>query len=136
MVVRFAGGQDWGSRLGSDVASAGDLDADGTPDWLATDRNEIAGAVVVVSGRTGAQIRVVDGPPAPAPAIGWRVDVGPDADADGVRDFASSCFRPNGGLGMAGQGVIVFSGKTGERIRGFVLEDSLPPGEAGRAGPR
>ena len=129
IAVRLGDGRDKTSRYGSAVSVAGDVDADGTPDWLASEQHSFGGIVSVVSGRTVQEIRWADSADFELPPIGWEVVGGADVDADGVPDFAASRYWPKMGFGVPGQGVLVFSGRTGRRIRAFVLEGSLPPHE-------
>lgn len=102
--------------LGTNVASAGDLNGDGVPDivvgaagagWPMT-----TGAVNVYSGASGALLRSHTGPVNPNTQFAQRIAVGGDVDGDGVGDYMTSNIRGTGAFPNSGV-VYVFSGATG-----------------------
>ena len=98
--------------FGGAVATAGDVDADGSTDLLVGAANvDPAGAAYVVSGRTGAILRqLVAGNQAPV-RLGTSVATIGDANGDGVRDHAV------GASGLASPtSVALFSGQDGSLL--------------------
>ncbi|MBC8329882.1 MAG: FG-GAP repeat protein [Planctomycetes bacterium] len=110
--------------LGTVVAPAGDVDADGVPDLIFGTQYSApgglfqAGSALVHSGRTGAQLWRFDG----AGAIDWlgRAVCGAgDVDGDGHDDLLVGASRTSpGGLLDAGS-ALVYSGATGAQIWRF-----------------
>jgi hypothetical protein len=98
-------------RFGLLLRAAGDVDADGHPDWIgATDNaNGLAPAtdVRVVSGKDGSTIHDVPAPPANT-TFGFAASGIGDIDKDGHADFAISDAR--------GRALHLYSGKTGAKI--------------------
>lgn len=95
------------SRLGAVVRPAGDVDGDGVTDFLATQPAENFGArVEVVSGRTGAVLRIVQ--PIYMRAQNGRLDAVGIGDADGDQrgDYAIATDHET----------VVYSGATGARL--------------------
>lgn len=91
------------------VAAVGDLDHDGCDDYIVggTPIGDGRGAVVLISGRTGAIRRIHSGPFAGA-LVGDEVWPAGDMDGDGVMDYAAgNKFGSNSGV------VMVWSGATG-----------------------
>lgn len=102
------GDQCW---FGYSVAGLGDVDGDGWPDWVAgapyADLGaENAGRVRVVSGRTGANLHVIEGTTKNG-WYGWKVAGLGDVDGDDVPDFVVGAPREGGGR------IRVHSGATG-----------------------
>ena len=97
------------------VASAGDVDGDGTPDFAVGEPGAWAdtGRVRVWSGRTGAAILAVDGM-SPGDAFGHRVAGLGDVDGDGFGDVAASAPQP--GSGGARSYVRAISGASGAAL--------------------
>jgi hypothetical protein len=90
------------------LGKIGDLDGDGCDDFgYGRYGPNFEGNIVVVSGRTGAEIRTSVGL-APWGNLGYRVIGTGDLDGDGVPDYAGSNL--NGNL------VMVFSGATGATL--------------------
>src|SRR5690606_7810044 len=108
--------------LGATVSGAGDLDADGTPDFLAgaptdSDLGFARGSARTFSGADGSILHVLPGP-AGGSAYGSAVRGLGDVDADGHDDFAVFGLPPFDGSGaLAGS---VLSGATGLPLAGFV----------------
>jgi len=113
-----------GDRLGSSVASAGDLDGDGVPDFLAgapladpagLDR---AGSVFAFSGAAGALLFRFDGSFSHE-ELGTSVAGGGDGNGDGIPDLiAGGPFADPHGLTDGGS-AYVLSGATGALLRRF-----------------
>ncbi|MEZ5964055.1 MAG: FG-GAP and VCBS repeat-containing protein [Planctomycetota bacterium] len=103
-----------GIRFGQDIARIGDLDADGGDDF-AVGRND--GVAEIVSGRTGAVIRIHTCPPG---SVFAKVTGTGDVDGDGLPDYAigvGSAENPNATLNPGEAGwVAVFSGATGNEL--------------------
>jgi hypothetical protein len=119
--------------VGFSVAAIGDVDRDGIPDFVASDCDHFFGVVSIRSGKDGSILRTAEFDRNAAPTLGWRVVGGADLDGDGVPDFMASAYWPTGYQGVEGQGVYVFSGATGKRIRDFSLRERggtvpTPPG--------
>lgn len=95
----------------NEIASGADFDADGFPDLVVGSPEFVSGGwfvgrVQIVSGRTGASIRTIQG--AQAQSIGADVDVLGDLDGDGVSELLVEIF----------QGAVrVYSGATGAVLR-------------------
>jgi len=109
-----------GERLGAEVALVGDLDGDGTPEWVAARGGETPdGArpeLLVLSGRTGAVLHDLRGAgPLNELFLQSVVDLG-DVDGDGVDDlaFGNSTARVDGAPNRGR--VSVYSGRLGTRL--------------------
>lgn len=100
-----------GDRLGTSLEAAGDVNADGIPDLVATG----GGKAFVYSGRDGAVLRTLTSPgPLPLRAVSSAGD----ADRDGYADILAGATPPPPGQGgKPGPGApgaaYVFSGKDG-----------------------
>ncbi|HET6203469.1 MAG TPA: DUF1028 domain-containing protein [Planctomycetota bacterium] len=130
-------GEDAGDGLGSSVASTEDADGDGVPEVLlgAPGADPVgvldAGAVLVVSGLTGAVIRTLEGGGQPGEEFGSSVAAAGRVDADGVEDWiVGSPSSDVGALADAGRAWI-FSGATGAPLQ--VLEGEAAGARFGSA---
>jgi hypothetical protein len=76
------------------VALGPDADGDGAADLLVgtEDQAERRGAVMLFSGATGTEMARWQ-PPAEAVTFGWSIDLGPDADGDGLGDVVIAARR-------------------------------------------
>jgi len=103
-------------------AKLGDVDDDGCDDYVMGCWEPMArGAGVVVSGRTGAYLRVCYGE-LPGDGIGINVSECGDLDADGYQDFVTG----NGGGFFTSRGVArAFSSRTGQVLHQWVMTPSL-----------
>lgn len=91
-----------------------DLDGDGCDDLVVgVAEPTTAGGAVVLSGRTGAPLKIVVGP-MPGDYLGMGVACCGDLDGDGLPDIAAG----GGAIGSPGS-VQVFSSATGQRIRAW-----------------
>jgi len=91
-----------GDRFGWSLATGGDLDGDGVSElWSgAPGANAFSGELRVLSGLTGATLRVHNGNPALAERFGWSVARMPDQNGDGKTEYAAGA--PAVGLAVAG----------------------------------
>ena len=99
-----------GDRLGTTLEAAGDVNADGTPDVVATG----GGKVLVHSGRDGAVLRTISSPgPVPLTAVSTAGDI----NQDGHTDILAGATSPAPGQGPpappSAGAAFVFSGKDG-----------------------
>jgi hypothetical protein len=121
------------------VAAPGDLDADGTPDFIVTAPGENAGAMTnsgaayAINGKTGAMLYRLGNPhPEAAARFGNGIGDPGDVNGDGVGDVVIGAPGATSGGGSASQGrAYAFSGKTGALLQTF--EDPAPqtPGPFG-----
>lgn len=105
-------GQAAGENLGWAVAAAGDVDADGTGDFIVGAPSTGAGSARVYSGASGALLQALSGPGAGA-RFGVMVAGIGDVDGDGHADLLVTADRAGGGSGQA----FVVSGMTGATLR-------------------
>ena len=105
-------GQAAGENLGWSVAGAGDVDGDGTGDFIAGGPSQASGVVRVYSGATGAQLLALTGP---GNGLGFGMVVAGigDTDGDGRADLLIGAEDAAGGSGQ----VFVVSGMDGATIR-------------------
>jgi len=80
-----------GDELGFSLAAAGDVDADGTGDWIVSARLDDtvavdAGSALVISGADGSTLHTLYGE-AEGDRFGWSVGAAGDVDADGYDDL-------------------------------------------------
>ena len=113
-------GQQPGDRFGISVASAGDVDGDGTVDLLIGAPGHAAnglgsGTIVVFSGSTGLELKRMNGPEAFA-GLGTSVTGMGDVSGDGVPDLAAGAPTYAGVAANAGR-VSLFSGADGTVLR-------------------
>ncbi|MCK6570194.1 FG-GAP-like repeat-containing protein [Myxococcota bacterium] len=103
-----------GEQFGASVASAGDVDADGTPDFIVGGPGtpgSVSGHARVYSGATGALLHAVTDPDNTI-WFGLPVSGVGDIDQDGHDDFAVGASRFAGAGAFTGR-VTVYSGATG-----------------------
>ncbi len=108
--------------IANSFAKLGDVDGDGGDDYVMGCGDTTGrGAAVVVSGRTGAYIRVCYGE-LPGDDIGINVTECGDIDGDGYRDFVAG----NGGNIFTSRGVArAFSSWTGQVLHQWVMTPSF-----------
>jgi hypothetical protein len=101
------------SDLGTEIASIGDVDQDGVPDFLLAVPGETAfGTIRVLSGANGMMIRALHSP-FPNPNFGvWMKNVG-DVDRDGIDDVGVVAPEANPGSSTV---LRVFSPATGNVV--------------------
>jgi hypothetical protein len=110
-------------HLGRAVVGVEDLDDDGWPEVVAgVEWGNLpagdAGHLTVFSGKDGSVLRrIVDPDATGGERLGWHLAHVEDLDGDGFRDLvAGAYFATVGGKAQAGRAV-VFSGKTGAKLR-------------------
>jgi hypothetical protein len=109
------------SRFGQAMASVGDVNADGNPDFVvgAPFAGTQGRVSVVLVTSTGTEIRTVNHPDVQAPfssaVFGWSVAGLGDVNGDGVPDFAVGAPGQSEGTIFPGR-VHVFSGSDGSRL--------------------
>jgi hypothetical protein len=115
---------DWGdlssSQFGFAVAAVGDLDGDGLADVAigaphGQGLQPDSGYVFLMSGKTGALLRVLNGE-ASGDLFGWDVDGVADLDGDGVEDVLVGAPKHEGTTADSGA-AYVFSGASGALIK-------------------
>ncbi|HEX9794590.1 MAG TPA: integrin alpha [Planctomycetota bacterium] len=111
------GEQSW-QRFGHSLAFVGDVDRDGCDDFaVGSPRYDVgskrdAGRLQIFSGRTGAQLRVLQGGSGDV-MLGWAVAGGRDADFDGVPDFVVGSSYNSPGKPESPGAVELYSGADG-----------------------
>ena len=119
-----------GYRLGNSAVGVGDIDQDGTPDFVAGAPNANGkGAVMVYSGKDASVIHKIDGKTTRG-QFGQEVSEIGDFDGDGVPDFLVGEMAGRGDKPRSGR-VIVFSGKSAEPL--FVIGGEQPGDGFGNA---
>ena len=105
-----------GAQFGFWSARLGDVNADGTPDFVTSASGQTVGGVrqgqvYVISGQTGAALRTLNHPDAPQlnGDFGGNIIAPGDLNSDGVSDFVATA---SGTLAGSGAGY-AFSGSTG-----------------------
>jgi hypothetical protein len=117
--------------FGTTAAILGDVDGDGVPDFVVgapqhfEPHGSLAGAVFILSGRTGAILRTLyGGQPGYGFGFGTSVAALGDVDHDGVPDFAvGSLWTYVDGTTFGN--ALVFSGQTGARIYTLVTSQGM-----------
>ena len=107
-LIAEATGDEIDARLGTDVVAVGDLDGDGSGDFMAAGR----GKVRVLSGKTGADLISLDQHPDRFSVI-WPVAALGDLDGDGRHDLLVAVKAVAGDMAK----MQVLSGRTGELLR-------------------
>ncbi len=111
-LARCLGALDEWDGLRSRIASAGDVNCDGTPDLLLADREAEIATVWVLDGRSGWPVLSVAGE-SPGDGFGQSLSSAGDLDGDGRADFIVGGWTPSEtAFGYAG----VFSGADGARL--------------------
>lgn len=113
LLYEIVGAQSVG-RFGAPCETLDDIDQDGVADFVVGARSYGSnnnGALLVHSGRTGAQIRQHSG--GFQQSLGQQIASLGDADGDGIGDYAGSLWNNCGGR------VQVFSGRTGAKLAQF-----------------
>ena len=126
-----------GDRLGTTIEAAGDVNADGTPDVVASG----GGRVLVYSGLDGAILRTFTSP-GPLPLT--STSAAGDVDRDGHTDILAGATSPPPAPGAnpatpAAGAAYVFSGKSGAvllSLEGENAGDGFGSAVAGYAGPK
>lgn len=121
-ILRTFPGDSIGDRMGTAVASAGDVDGDGVADIIVgaslDDDNALnAGSARVFSGATGAVLWTFHGTE-PADNFGTSVASAGDVDGDGRADLIIGAWQANGAGANAGLAQ-VYSGATGALLHTF-----------------
>lgn len=125
-------GEDAGDNFGWDVAPAGDVNADGAPDFIVgAPLNDALGSntglVYVYSGPTGALLHVFTGEAA-VDKLGLSVGRAGDVDGDGFDDILAGAWWNDADTNVTGDNrgrAYVFSGRTGGVLTSFTGEASL-----------
>jgi hypothetical protein len=125
-----------GLTFGWSVASAGDLDHDGTPDLLvgapytAVGAAAVQGRAYAFRGRDGTLLRVFDAPHSSAgAAFGWSVTSAGDLNGDGIPDVLIGAPYMDGRTQRAQGAAFVFNGSDGQLL--LTLDDPVPRRYAG-----
>lgn len=107
-----------GAAFGVGVGNVGDLDRDGTPDFVVGSSNESGGRIRAYSGATRALLLpAMAGPTGASLGQFWLLSPG-DLDGDAVPDIYGADINVNDNRGQA----YVFSGATGAILRTFAGE--------------
>lgn len=141
-LIRSHDGKQSSGWLGSTLASIGDLDGDGTPDYLIGAPRQVAssgvgqGRVYACSGATGALLFAVEGQTS-GQEFGRSLATVGDVDGDGIDDFAVGSADSASGGGSGRGRVDLFSGRTSATLFSLVgqppYDASLGISLAGRA---
>ena len=104
-----------GQRLGNSAVGIGDVNGDGTPDFIGGAPNTAGkGAAIVYSGKNAEVLHSLQGETAGG-KFGYEVSETGDIDGDDVPDFFVGEMSGNGSKQNCGRG-IVYSGKTAKKI--------------------
>lgn len=112
-------GEGTNAQFGWVARAVGDVDADGTTDYVSTAPFHLGrGALYVVSGKTGKVVHKIEGPQ--GSQLGWCVAAAGDVDGDGHDDIVAGAPGQDQGLGA----VHVYAGKDGSELRVLLGENA------------
>lgn len=115
-----------GAGFGQAMASLGDVNADGIPDFaVGAPFGAGVGQIFVISGANGAVLHTLTPNLDFSALFGWAIAGMGDVNRDGVPDFAVSA--PTQSAGASFGRVFVFSGQDGASL--FVIDNPAPVGD-------